>query len=244
MKAYIYRAALLCESCAVDVKAGLLGVACVDEDSDRWPQGPYLDGGGESDSPQHCDHCSVFLENPLTLDGVAYVRDSILDAVRAGDRTDSVALTVWRGYYADSLDASGELSPYPSPGKFEGEVRVAEVFYAWMLDGGEDDTAGDCQECGQIANLFRGPFKAKELERGAADCDLDGGLTFAESFYLECQCAGAILWENDQGFVSLSLYESAAELESDWEKIVADLSPPDNDDDAGEDDSAKIGAPI
>jgi len=28
--------------------------------------GPYPDGGGEADAPQHCGGCGVFLENPLT----------------------------------------------------------------------------------------------------------------------------------------------------------------------------------
>jgi hypothetical protein len=43
-------------------------------DSDEWPKGPYCDGGGEADNPQHCACCTVFLCNPLTQDGVAYVR--------------------------------------------------------------------------------------------------------------------------------------------------------------------------
>jgi hypothetical protein len=34
-------------------------------DSDKFPKGPLADGGGESDCPQHCDTCGVFLENPL-----------------------------------------------------------------------------------------------------------------------------------------------------------------------------------
>jgi len=47
------------------------------DDSDTYPQGPYADGGGESDTPAHCDVCGVFLENPLTPDGVEYVRELI-----------------------------------------------------------------------------------------------------------------------------------------------------------------------
>jgi hypothetical protein len=44
-------------------------------DSDEYPKGPYPDGGGEADTPQHCDHCHCFLENPLTSDGYDYVRE-------------------------------------------------------------------------------------------------------------------------------------------------------------------------
>ena len=41
-----------------------------DYDSDDLPKGPYSNGGGEADTPQHCDGCGAFLENPLTGDGV------------------------------------------------------------------------------------------------------------------------------------------------------------------------------
>jgi hypothetical protein len=41
-----------------------------DYDSDDLPKGPYADGGGEADTPQHCDDCRRFLENPLTGDGL------------------------------------------------------------------------------------------------------------------------------------------------------------------------------
>ena len=43
-------------------------------DSDDYPKGPYADGGGEADSPQFCAHCNAFLRNPLTADGLEYVR--------------------------------------------------------------------------------------------------------------------------------------------------------------------------
>lgn len=70
-RAFVYQAALLCETCG-----NLQRHNCVEsEDSDRFPQGPFPDGGGEADTPQHCDYCGVFLENPLTADGDTYVRD-------------------------------------------------------------------------------------------------------------------------------------------------------------------------
>jgi hypothetical protein len=82
LNAFIYSAALLCESCGEAVRkditdAGLAPANPNDEssyDSDEFPKGPYPDGGGEADTPQHCDHCEVFLENPLTGDGYAYLR--------------------------------------------------------------------------------------------------------------------------------------------------------------------------
>lgn len=49
-------------------------------DSDDYPKGPYPDGGGEADCPQHCDTCGEFLGNPLTDDGRQYVRDALARA--------------------------------------------------------------------------------------------------------------------------------------------------------------------
>ena len=83
MDAYIYRAALLCADCAepireelcreADSSIQLMETGC---DSDGFPMGPYANGGGEADCPQHCDRCGLFLENPLTPDGDTYVREA------------------------------------------------------------------------------------------------------------------------------------------------------------------------
>ena len=106
-RAYVYRAALLCESCGDHVRATKPRPAHVNEadepsyDSDDWPKGPYENGGGEADSPQHCDCCGLFLENPLTADGEAYVREACAGAVMAE----------WREFYAylwEGNDENGE----------------------------------------------------------------------------------------------------------------------------------------
>lgn len=73
MKAYAFNAALYCEQCGDEIKAALAGKES--EDSNVYPQGPYPNGGGEADCPQHCDSCGEFLENVLTGDGDKYVRD-------------------------------------------------------------------------------------------------------------------------------------------------------------------------
>src|SRR5689334_13890060 len=92
MDAYVYQAAMICADCAEAVKRELTtqGKAPANPDdtatfdSQDFPKGPYPEGGGESDSPQHCDRhaaclnavevgegvkVGVFLENPLTQDG-------------------------------------------------------------------------------------------------------------------------------------------------------------------------------
>lgn len=99
MNAYIFQAALLCEDCAEQVRRELeVPIDPGDErtwDSDDYPKGPYPDGGGESDYPQHCDHCDAFLENPLTAEGEAYVREALEES--AEDPTDIEA--EWSSYY-------------------------------------------------------------------------------------------------------------------------------------------------
>lgn len=95
MRAYIYQADIYCEPCIKIMLEGL-GLEPADDtgDSDDYPQGPYADGGGEADCPQHCGGCGEFLENPLTDDGRAYV----LESVRAGEAPEE-----WRAYYTITL---------------------------------------------------------------------------------------------------------------------------------------------
>lgn len=97
MDIYIYQADLYCSDCAYTI-----GMVCHCEyhkpkgtnlcDSECTPIGPYADGGGEADTPNHCGGCGVFLENNLTQDGVEYVKDAIKDG--RGSVIDE-----WKAYY-------------------------------------------------------------------------------------------------------------------------------------------------
>lgn len=101
MKAYTYQAALLCEDCGKAKQSELLPTLDsrhLADDGDRFPQGPFPNGAGEADSPQHCDHCGAFLENPLTGEGVKYVREAVArDAIIPGR---SACVKEWREYYS------------------------------------------------------------------------------------------------------------------------------------------------
>ena len=96
MQVYIYKANIYCEDCAFDHDSCLYikwfgeTQATIEKDvsqrliadtgdSDNFPQGPYANGGGESDTPQHCATCGLFLENPLTSNGYDYVKQAIHD---------------------------------------------------------------------------------------------------------------------------------------------------------------------
>lgn len=82
MNAYMFNAALLCEACAKRIRAEIeaeTGASAqlleTGTDSESYPQGPYANGGGEADCPQSCDQCGLFLENTLTPDGDAWLRE-------------------------------------------------------------------------------------------------------------------------------------------------------------------------
>jgi hypothetical protein len=138
MDAYVYQAALLCTDCAVEkmtcfeytnmVMGGKWPLPgwC---DSTCYPQGPYSNGGGEADSPQHCDVCGLFLENPLTGDGTRYVNEQLTEHARDGDGHAKVLMD-WAKYYNAS---------YYDPG----EVTLDDFQSQYSL---EDDDWGTCME--------------------------------------------------------------------------------------------------
>jgi hypothetical protein len=91
---YIFQAEVYCEDCIAKVKSRLRApLNPFDEstyDSDEYPKGPYADE--ESDTPEHCASCHVFLENPLTTDGYEYVREKIQEGLTAVTRQ-------WASFY-------------------------------------------------------------------------------------------------------------------------------------------------
>jgi hypothetical protein len=117
MDAYIYRAALYCESCMMKLE-----IERYPEDDWRWqdsehsPQGPYADGGGEADTPQHCDDCGLFLENPLTGAGYDYVLNYIIEAMR-GQAAATDVLDTWARYYRHDYIA--------------GEWHIVDAYQSW-----------------------------------------------------------------------------------------------------------------
>lgn len=105
--AYVYQADLLCEDCALKIRRSLdrknqktldddeRQRLCEEGDSNTYPQGPYSDGGGESDSFHFCGSgpkCVNAVEidrkkigcplgNPLTRDGAVHLRSTIVENV-------------------------------------------------------------------------------------------------------------------------------------------------------------------
>jgi hypothetical protein len=107
MNVYIYQADLLCEECGEAERnaLGMDGNAPADPDdessydSDEYPKGPFPDGGGEADCPNHCGNCHVFLENPLTSDGEAYVREAVERAWSRSGGGNREVIDEWVEFY-------------------------------------------------------------------------------------------------------------------------------------------------
>lgn len=117
MDIYIYQGALWCEDC-IDAALGDGSDGAVDSgDSDTYPQGPYGEGGGEADVPQHCDGgdtcynaevireatlwcdrvvIGAFLGNPLTAAGHYYVQEAVNNN---RDAHNTAVVKLWGDFY-------------------------------------------------------------------------------------------------------------------------------------------------
>lgn len=174
MDAYIYQAALLCADCgqAAIIKVEEMAVKPrgYPSDSDAYPQGPYPQGGGEADSPQHCGHCGLFLENPLTGDGMNYVSDRLMEHYRDRSEGSADVLKTWAEHYN---------VPWYEPGE---STLESLRFEHSML---EDTTSQMFNVCGE---LYERTFKNREdaisaqvlldcyeYKPGVNPCDPDGG---------------------------------------------------------------------
>jgi len=116
MLVYICAADIYCQQCGEAIRERITreGFAPEDPDhergydSDEFPKGPYPDGGGEADCPQHCGagpecHNAIelsdgrkvgaWLENELTTDGVEYVRGAIREGGEVAE--------MWADFYRD-----------------------------------------------------------------------------------------------------------------------------------------------
>lgn len=117
MNVYQYQAALYCEHCGEEIRQRLTAEGKApanpdDEctyDSDDFPKGPYPDGGGEADCPQHCDSCHAFLENELTTQGQEYVTEAFLEYLTCF-RGDESTIAQWREFYPDCLPNNTQVA--------------------------------------------------------------------------------------------------------------------------------------
>lgn len=94
---YVYCADIYCGVCGKEIIEDCKDVHEIDRDcTDSFPQ--FDDSSGEADCPQHCGECGVFLENPLTTDGYEYVKEAVLNDLKASN-LESIAVTEWGPFY-------------------------------------------------------------------------------------------------------------------------------------------------
>lgn len=117
---FIYAAELYCADCGQairdDMAEKLPSNVPADPDAESsydsgdYPKGPYPDGGGIADTPQHCGSCRVFLGNPLSREGLKWTAYMVRAAKRL-KQTPSVALEQWAPFYAEELARVTESRP-------------------------------------------------------------------------------------------------------------------------------------
>lgn len=118
------------------------------------------------------------------------------------------------------VDQTG-LRRYPYPGKFEGELKIAEYLYQMALDG-TDEEIGSADELGWYG-MIRLPDRAarisfiEEMERIATEAG-DPPLTPEEKKML-LGLRGIIVLETGQGFFTVDWIDSKAELKRKWREI-------------------------
>jgi hypothetical protein len=115
------------------------------------------------------------------------------------------------------------------PGKFEGELALAEWAHETSLDGCAE-TIGD-EFGGESDTLLEGPFRPSELRDWR-----DGyGRTLNRSDRLYAKgSAGCILHETSNGFVSATFYPRTADgravMDADWSAVQASYASDDTED--------------
>jgi len=101
MDIYIFNADIYCAGCGDRMQSETeIPIGADFQDSTTFPQGPYPNGGGEADTPQHCGDCDIFLENPLTSDGEQYVTESFEHEKKMGIKDGTArAVNIWADFY-------------------------------------------------------------------------------------------------------------------------------------------------
>lgn len=120
------------------------------------------------------------------------------------------------------------------PGKFN--TILDSYVYELSLDGGSDD----CGDVGEIGIIYsRLELGSEALDAIKAEAVEDGDTLTSEEETLIKDSFGAILTENDQGFVSVDYIKTKKEYDKDWKEIeeeVEDMYEGDDGEDEEEED--------
>ncbi len=98
MNVHLYEDGLVCVRCARRMRRRRAG------DAKALLGDPQAHGGGEADSPRHCEGCGIFLQNPLTHEGINTVVACLRDHLQDG-RGMRCVLEEWISEYRATLNA-------------------------------------------------------------------------------------------------------------------------------------------
>lgn len=109
-----------------------------------------------------------------------------------------------------------------------------EAAYMASLDGAGEESAGDVTEFGVYFEKLGGPLHY--LREYAEGLDLDDMQRRELSKLIRENAGGVILSEDDQGFVSTSIYTTKEELDEAWDEILERLATIEGEFDEDDDD--------
>lgn len=115
------------------------------------------------------------------------------------------------------------------PGKYN--LNIDAYVHAITMDGCCEET-GDVSENGVWYAKVEGPLTEG---RNATQAQTEHGLTVEDWDYLTSQ-AGAIVSENEQGFVTVEYFATGAELSTAWAKVEGELAQEEEEDEPEEEE--------
>jgi hypothetical protein len=100
-------------------------------------------------------------------------------------------------------------------------MGVNGYLYAVSLEGGADEEAGDVSESGRWYGLMRGSFKPTPKEIEYFELDRDEVIRLRHA-------TGAIISQDDQGFLDSEIFDNESEMEDAWSEIMGEEYPDDD----------------
>jgi hypothetical protein len=107
-----------------------------------------------------------------------------------------------------------DLPRYEHPGKFEGEPRISE--FIWDLSLSDGGGLGDVEGFGYYQQFDLGPSAVDEIAAQAKENDVE--LTVDEKYFIRSN-AGAIISEDNNGFVSVEYFWDKDLYERRWREL-------------------------
>jgi hypothetical protein len=123
------------------------------------------------------------------------------------------------------------------------ENRVTELVWSLSLDGGADEEVGSSSEApGTWAGLMRdGRQMAQAIEANPVEFNLQPH--DADDLAEIEECAGVILFEDTQGFVTSEVHNDGDALEERWDEVDEDLGDDEEEDEYDDDDDEDTDVP-